>query len=167
MAELGDESVFAAANVCIVGNLNRDVKTAPLEPADRLLQDGESSTAWIVETIGGGVTIGTVMAFLQFNEMFWRPIRDLSEKYNIMQTAMASSERVFKLLDDDTLIPDDPAAVPLGSVRGDIEFRNVWFAYNVPAGGGEPEWVLRNVSFTIRAGETAGRYSSCTASAGG
>ncbi len=108
-----------------------------------------------VETIGGGVTIGTVMAFLQFNEMFWRPIRDLSEKYNIMQTAMASSERVFKLLDDTTLVPDDPAALPLATVRGDIEFRNVWFAYNVPEGGGEPEWVLRNVSFTIRAGETA------------
>ena len=50
--------------------------------------------------MAGRVTIGTVMAFLQFNEMFWRPIRDLSEKYNIMQTAMASSERVFKLLDD-------------------------------------------------------------------
>ena len=108
-----------------------------------------------VETIGGGVTIGTVMAFLQFNEMFWRPIRDLSEKYNIMQTAMASSERVFKLLDDTTIVPDDPAAVPLAAVRGDIEFRNVWFADNVPEGGGEPEWVLSNVSFTIRAGETA------------
>jgi ATP-binding cassette subfamily B protein len=108
-----------------------------------------------VETIGGSVTIGTVMAFLQFNEMFWRPIRDLSEKYNIMQTAMASSERVFKLLDDSTLVPDIPGAVPLHAVRGDIEFRNVWFAYNVPDGGAEPEWVLRNVSFTIRAGETA------------
>ena len=108
-----------------------------------------------VETIGGSVTIGTVMAFLQFNEMFWRPIRDLSEKYNIMQTAMASSERVFRLLDDTTLIPEDPAPLPFHAVRGDIEFRNVWFAYNVPEGGAEPEWVLRNVSFTIRAGETA------------
>jgi ATP-binding cassette subfamily B protein len=108
-----------------------------------------------VETIGGSVTIGTVMAFLQFNEMFWRPIRDLSEKYNIMQTAMASSERVFKLLDDSTLIPDHPGALPLQAVRGDIEFRNVWFAYNVPEGGAEPEWVLKNVSFTIRGGETA------------
>ncbi|HTY60345.1 MAG TPA: ABC transporter ATP-binding protein [Bacteroidota bacterium] len=108
-----------------------------------------------VETIGGGVTIGTVMAFLQFNEMFWRPIRDLSEKYNIMQTAMASSERVFKLLDDRTVIPDAPGAAPMRAVRGDIEFRNVWFAYNVPEGGAEPEWVLKNVSFTIRAGETA------------
>ena len=108
-----------------------------------------------VETIGGGVTIGTVMAFLQFNEMFWRPIRDLSEKYNIMQTAMASSERVFRLLDDNTVIPDAPGAVPLPEARGDVEFRNVWFAYNVPVDGSEPEWVLKNVSFSIRAGETA------------
>ena len=55
------------------------------------------------DVLGESITIGTVMAFLQFNEMFWRPIRDLSEKYNIMQTAMASSERVFKLLDDKTI----------------------------------------------------------------
>src|SRR5512135_2263149 len=65
------------------------------------------------EAIGGSVTIGTVMAFLQFNEMFWRPIRDLSEKYNIMQTAMASSERVFKLLDDRTMIEDAEHPVSL------------------------------------------------------
>ena len=51
------------------------------------------------------------MAFLQFNEMFWRPIRDLSEKYNIMQTAMASSERVFTLLDDDTVVRDPEVPV--------------------------------------------------------
>jgi len=108
-----------------------------------------------VESLKGGVTIGTVMAFLQFNEMFWRPIRDLSEKYNIMQTAMASSERVFKLLDDGTMIPDAPGARPLGDVRGDIEFQNVWFAYTGAEDGLEPNWVLKNVSFTIRAGETA------------
>lgn len=98
--------------------------------------------------LGGSITVGTVMAFLQFNEMFWRPIRDLSEKYNIMQTAMASSERVFTLLDNHTVVPDPPSPEPLEAVRGEIEFRNVWFAYN-----GE-EWVLKNVSFTIRPGET-------------
>ena len=83
----------------------------------------------------GSVTIGTVMAFLQFNEMFWRPIRDLSEKYNIMQTAMASSERVFKLLDDSTMVPDPGHPVRFPAVRGDIEFRNVWFAYNPACDG--------------------------------
>jgi ATP-binding cassette subfamily B multidrug efflux pump len=109
-----------------------------------------------VDAIGGGITIGTVMAFLQFNEMFWRPIRDLSEKYNIMQTAMASSERVFKLLDDTTALPDPANPLPFFGVRGDIEFRNVWFAYNpAPDAEGKVEWILKDVSFTIRAGETA------------
>jgi ATP-binding cassette, subfamily B, multidrug efflux pump len=109
-----------------------------------------------VDAIGGGITIGTVMAFLQFNEMFWRPIRDLSEKYNIMQTAMASSERVFKLLDDSTSVTDPPDPLPFDNVRGEIEFRNVWFAYNpTPDAEGRIEWILKDVSFTIRAGETA------------
>jgi len=108
-----------------------------------------------VDALGGGITVGTVMAFLQFNEMFWRPIRDLSEKYNIMQTAMASSERVFKLLDDKTVVSDPESAVESGSIRGDIEFRNVWFAYNAGSASGEEDWVLKNVSFKIHAGETA------------
>ena len=109
-----------------------------------------------VDAIGGGITIGTVMAFLQFNEMFWRPIRDLSEKYNIMQTAMASSERVFRLLDDSTAIADPRDPLPFTDIRGDIEFRNVWFAYNpTPDVEGKIDWILKDVSFTIRAGETA------------
>jgi len=108
-----------------------------------------------LDALGGSITVGTVMAFLQFNEMFWRPIRDLSEKYNIMQTAMASSERVFKLLDDRTIIPDLDQPVALSTVRGEIEFRHVWFAYNMGKTEEETQWVLRNVSFKISAGETA------------
>ncbi len=105
--------------------------------------------------LSGAVSVGTVMAFVQFNEMFWRPIRDLSEKYNILQTAMASSERIFQLLDDDTVIHESPQPTPLSTVRGTIEFRNVWFAYNPPADGLQsPEWVLRDISFSIREGET-------------
>ena len=108
-----------------------------------------------LEALGGTVSLGTVIAFLQYNEMFWRPIRDLSEKYNIMQTAMASSERVFKLLDDRTIVPDPAAPVPLDHVRGEVEFRNVWFSYNVPTDGKtSTEWVLKNVSFSINAGDT-------------
>ncbi len=105
--------------------------------------------------LGGGVTLGTVMAFLQFNEMFWRPIRDLSEKYNILQTAMASSERVFQLLDDRT-IPGVPASPrPFEEIKGELEFRDVWFAYNVPSDGTlSPEWVLKGISFHIKPGET-------------
>jgi ATP-binding cassette subfamily B protein len=109
-----------------------------------------------LRAMDGDITIGTVMAFLQFNEMFWRPVRDLSEKYNIMQTAMASSERVFSLLDDRTIIADPKNPIPFPQVRGDIEFRNVWFAYNTPQDGSEPaDWVLKDVSFSIKAGETA------------
>jgi ATP-binding cassette subfamily B protein len=107
------------------------------------------------DALSGSITIGTVMAFLQFNEMFWRPIRDLSEKYNIMQTAMASSERVFKLLDDKTSVDDPPNVVELPPVRGEIEFRNVWFAYNTATSDAGTEWVLKDVSFKIKAGETA------------
>ena len=101
------------------------------------------------------VTLGTVMAFLQFNEMFWRPIRDLSEKYNILQTAMASSERIFQLLDDQAITPARPETQELENIRGEIEFRNVWFAYSAPTdGAASPEWVLKNVSFTIKPGQT-------------
>jgi len=108
-----------------------------------------------LEVLGGTLTIGTVMAFLQFNEMFWRPIRDLSEKYNIMQTAMASSERVFRLLDDRTVVRDPVDPVELATVKGAIEFRNVWFTYTpAPEGQGTTDWVLQDVSFTINAGET-------------
>ncbi len=101
-----------------------------------------------VDALSGSITVGTVMAFLQFNEMFWRPIRDLSEKYNIMQTAMASSERVFTLLDNRTFIEDDTDTIAVGTPTGSVEFRNVWFAYN------NDEWVLKDVSFTIKPGET-------------
>jgi ATP-binding cassette subfamily B multidrug efflux pump len=99
--------------------------------------------------LDGAVTIGTVMAFLQFNEMFWRPIRDLSEKYNIMQTAMASSERIFKLLDDNSFIAETDFPKKFQDVKGKIEFRHVWFAYN------NDDWVLKDISFTIEPGQTA------------
>ena len=107
------------------------------------------------EALEGTITVGTIMAFLQFNEMFWRPIRDLSEKYNIMQTAMASSERVFRLLDDTTFVRDADNPVPVQTFKGAIEFRKVWFSYAPGKDGGEPEeWVLKDVSFTIQPGES-------------
>jgi ATP-binding cassette, subfamily B, multidrug efflux pump len=95
----------------------------------------------------GALTLGVVVAFLQYGLRFFRPIQDLSEKYNILQGAMASSERIFKLLDTQPTIlaPSEPR--PLGS-GGAIEFDHVWFAYNAE------DWVLRDVSFTIRPGET-------------
>ncbi|MBI4809992.1 MAG: ABC transporter ATP-binding protein [Ignavibacteriales bacterium] len=102
-----------------------------------------------VGALEGSISIGTMIAFFQFNEMFWRPIRDLSEKYNIMQTAMASSERVFKLLDDQTIIQNPVIPIRLDKLQGKIEFKNVWFAYV------NEEWVLKNISFIIKPGETA------------
>ncbi len=100
------------------------------------------------EVIQNTLTLGVLFAFIQYTEMFFRPIRDLSEKYNIMQTAMASSERIFKLLDNKTFVknPDNPKK--LEKVKGEIEFKNVWFAYN------DEDYVLKNISFKINPGET-------------
>jgi len=98
--------------------------------------------------ISGYLTFGVLISFIQYTEMFFRPIRDLSEKYNILQTAMASSERVFKLLDDKTIISVKENPIPITNVKGDIEFKNVCFAYN-----GE-DYILKNVSFKIKQGET-------------
>jgi ABC-type multidrug transport system fused ATPase/permease subunit len=79
--------------------------------------------------------------------MFFRPIRDLSEKYNIMQTAMASSERIFRLLDRNADITDAVNPKELASCSGNIEFRNVWFAYR------NEDYVLKDISFSIKQGE--------------
>jgi ATP-binding cassette, subfamily B, multidrug efflux pump len=99
------------------------------------------------QVLHGFLTLGGVVAFIQYVERFFQPIRDLSEKYNIMQQAMASSERIFGVLDERPDVRDRARPVRLESVRGEIEFRNVWFAY-------EPgNWVLRDVSFRIAEGE--------------
>jgi len=100
------------------------------------------------EIIRGSLTLGVLFAFIQYTEMFFRPIRDLSEKYNIMQTSMASSERIFKLLDNETFVKDPADPFILENVKGEIEFRNVWFAYN------EEDYVLKDISFSIKPGET-------------
>jgi ATP-binding cassette subfamily B multidrug efflux pump len=101
------------------------------------------------ETLQGTLTVGVVAAFLQYTRRFFRPIQDLSEKYNILQAAMSAAERIFELLDTEPEIRDDPDPLPLPSPpRGEIEFRDVWFRYDE-----DGEWVLRGVSFTARAGE--------------
>ena len=101
------------------------------------------------EILAGLMTVGTLISFIQYTEMFFRPIRDLSEKYNIMQTAMASSERIFTLLDDTTIIPEPAPALrrPLPTT-GNIDFTGVHFAYN------EAEYVLRDVTFQIPKGHS-------------
>jgi ATP-binding cassette subfamily B multidrug efflux pump len=121
------------------------------------------------DVIRGATTIGVLAAFIQYAQRFFRPIQDFSEKYNILQSAMAASERVFKLLDTPAEITS-PAVTKMPTGPGRIEFDHVWFAYRKtlsagvdgkPARGdarapqtGEPDWVLRDVSFTIEPGET-------------
>ena len=97
--------------------------------------------------IQGLIPFGVLYAFIQYIEMFFRPINDMAEKYNIMQSAMASSERIFQLLDTPVDIKSPQQPVP-AEIEGEIEFCNVWFAYN------PGEWVLRDVSFTIEKGQT-------------
>ncbi|UCF79690.1 MAG: ABC transporter ATP-binding protein [Candidatus Eiseniibacteriota bacterium] len=101
-----------------------------------------------VKTLEGTLTLGVLIAFLQYTRRFFGPISDLSEKYNSMQAAMASSERIFKLLDTVPEIQDSPSPVLLKDVRGDVEFDRVSFSYH------EGEEVLRDVSFKVAAGET-------------
>lgn len=122
--------------------------------------------------IASHATLGILVAFIQYAQRFFRPIQDLSEKYNILQAAMASSERVFKLLDTPPEIIS-PAQTKSPTGPGRIEFDHVWFTYrNVPGNGdsdpvetgaspvhadrrsAEPDWVLRDVSFAIEPGET-------------
>ncbi|MEW6235368.1 MAG: ABC transporter ATP-binding protein [Candidatus Omnitrophota bacterium] len=92
------------------------------------------------------LTFGALAAFLQASQKFFQPIRDLADKFNIMQTAMAAAERVFSLLDMDESLPQIPQPVKR-TLRGEVEFRNVWFAYN------NEDWVLRDVSFTVEKGK--------------
>jgi ATP-binding cassette subfamily B protein len=100
------------------------------------------------------LTLGVLTAFTMYAQRFFRPIQDLSEKFNILQSAMAASERIFKLLDEPITIQSDPHAIPLDQPRGEIEFRNVWFSYrNVPEPSDE-DWVLRDVSFRVEPGQT-------------
>jgi ATP-binding cassette subfamily B protein len=106
-----------------------------------------------LRVVEGTVTVGVVVAFLQYARRFFRPIQDLSEKYNLLQAAMASSERVFQLLDEPLGITDPPSPERLPEpTRGRIVFENVWFAYGRDADG-EPDWVLQDVSFTVEPGQ--------------
>jgi len=98
--------------------------------------------------VAGAISIGALIAFLQYAQRFYQPLSDLSEKYNILQGAMASSERIFQLLDTPVTIASPPEAYQPEVVRGEIEFDDVWFSYKE----GEP--VLRGVSFRVRPGET-------------
>ena len=106
-----------------------------------------------LRTLDGAITVGVLAAFLQYARRFFRPIQDLSEKYNLLQGAMASSERIFKLLDEENVIedPGNPVALP-ATTHGRIEFQDVWFAYGKDRDG-KPDWILEDLSFTVDPGE--------------
>jgi len=96
----------------------------------------------------GALTLGIMVAFFQYGMRFFRPIQDLSEKYNILQSAMAAAERIFKLLDTPATVLAPPQPKPFPEGPAAIEFDHVWFAYK------DEEWVLRDVSFQVQPGET-------------
>ena len=96
----------------------------------------------------GALTLGIMVAFFQYGMRFFRPIQDLSEKYNILQSAMAAAERIFKLLDTPATVLAPPHPKPFPEGPAAIEFDHVWFAYK------DEEWVLRDVSFQVQPGET-------------
>jgi ATP-binding cassette subfamily B protein len=104
--------------------------------------------------LSGALTLGVLTAFTMFAQRFFRPIQDLSEKFNILQSAMAASERIFNLLDEPVSIESNPDAIPLDKPRGEIEFRSVWFSYRNVTEPAEEDWVLRDVSFRIAPGQT-------------
>jgi len=119
--------------------------------------------------MGGLVTIGVLAAFIQYSQRFFRPIQDLSEKFNILQAAMAACERIFKLLDTPSDIVS-PVTTRVGDGSNRIEFRNVWFTYQALtaeqqalvakasaaelAAVADIEWILKDVSFTVEPGQT-------------
>ena len=103
-----------------------------------------------LRALGGTITVGVLAAFIQLTRRFFQPLQDLSEKFNLLQSAMASSERVFALLDQPVTVVEPVNPVKLAEpVRGEVRFEEVWFRYS-PDG----TWVLRDVSFTASPGQT-------------
>ncbi len=98
--------------------------------------------------VQGEVSVGVLVAFLIYLQKFFEPIRDMAEKFNIIQTAMASSERIFELLDTPEELPNPKRPQTVSQISGNIEFQNVWFAYN------GDDHVLEDVSFSLSAGES-------------
>ena len=159
------EILSAVAIACVIWFGGNDV----LRQAGTLRVSVEFSRShWIAFHVAPAVvSIGLLMAFIQYAQRFFRPIQDFSEKYNLLQAAMAASERIFKLLDTPVEI-NSPAVTKTPQGPGRIEFDHVWFSYRAESDkliqAGEspasawpqvgPDWVLRDVSFSIEPGET-------------
>ena len=98
--------------------------------------------------LGQAIEVNVIVAFYQYINKFFNPIQNLAEQFNRLQATFASSEKIYKIFDIIPEVVDEPDAIELDSVKGDIEFRNVWFSY-LP-----DEWVLKDVSFKVNAGDT-------------
>ncbi|MBD0326465.1 MAG: ABC transporter ATP-binding protein [Pyrinomonadaceae bacterium] len=98
--------------------------------------------------MGGALSLGALVAFIQYSQQLFQPIRDISDKYNVLQAAVVASHRIFKTLDLPVLVTSPEEPKKKGRAVGRIEFENVWFAYN------EDEWVLKDVSFTVEPGQS-------------
>ena len=109
---------------------------------------GSSGYIKDTEFLGQQITSGVLVSFYMFITRFFNPIQNLAEQFNRMQSAFASAEKIFTILDMKPEIVDEPDAIELDHIEGNIEFKNVWFAYK------EGEWVLRDVSFKVNAKET-------------
>jgi ATP-binding cassette subfamily B multidrug efflux pump len=99
------------------------------------------------QILGDVISPGVVVAFLMYINMIFRPIRELIDKFNTLQMGMVSAERIFEVLDTNESTPNEGTYKP-DQIRGEIEFKNVWFAYN------DEKWILKDVNFKVRAGET-------------
>lgn len=95
----------------------------------------------------GTATVGELVSFIMYINMLFRPIRQLADRFNTLQMGMVSSERVFKVLDTKEFIENE-GRVEAEKINGNIEFKNVWFAYN------NEDWILKNISFSVKQGET-------------
>lgn len=105
----------------------------------------------IGHVVQGGLTLGVVLQFILYVFMLYRPIRQLADRFNVLQMGIVNADRVFKLLDRDDSIPE-PTSPQKPSWQGEIAFEDVWFAY-VDKEDGTPDWVLRGVSFVVKPGE--------------
>ncbi|MEM1127802.1 MAG: ABC transporter ATP-binding protein [Bacteroidota bacterium] len=113
---------------------------------------------WVggVRALDDVLTVGVLIAFIQYARQFFEPIRNLSDQYNTLQSAMAGAERIFGLLDDNQAIREQADAAPVPRFNGEIEFRNVWFTYDYPVSADDAavNWILRDVSFKVAPGES-------------
>lgn len=145
-------TVFDAANKeYLEANEKENRISSVFRPAVEMI--GSLALAMVIyfggrQVMTGRIEFGVLFAFINYIRQFFQPINNLTEKYNILQSAMASSERIFQLMDRQPEIADAPAAKSIDHLSGRIAFDHVWFAYK------EDEWVLKDITFTVNPGES-------------